>query len=61
VQRVSGITFIRYAQNRKTEKPNNSKFWGAIKPKSLNRIAKINKSQLCQREEINSRICTVAS
>jgi hypothetical protein len=54
VQRVSGITFIRYAQNRKTEKPNNSKFWGAIKPKRLNRIAKINKSQLCQREEINS-------
>jgi hypothetical protein len=25
--RVSGITFIRYAQNRKIGKPNNLKFW----------------------------------
>jgi hypothetical protein len=26
-RRISGITFIRYAQNWKTEKPNNLKFW----------------------------------
>jgi hypothetical protein len=38
---VSGITFIRYAQNRKVGKPNNLKVLRASKPKSLNRIAKI--------------------
>ena len=37
----SGITFIRYAQNRKIGKTNNLNFLGAIKPKGLNRIAKI--------------------
>jgi hypothetical protein len=26
-QRVSGITFIRYAQNRQIGKPNNLKVW----------------------------------
>jgi len=26
-RRVYGITFIRYAQNQKIEKPNNLKFW----------------------------------
>ena len=38
-RRASGITFIWYAQNRKIAKP--SKCFGAIKPKCLNRIAKI--------------------
>ena len=40
---VSGITFIRYAQNGKTERPNNSKVsnTGAIKPTGLNEILKI--------------------
>jgi hypothetical protein len=37
---MSGITFIRYAQNRKIGKPNNLVL-GAIKPKGLNRITKI--------------------
>ena len=36
---VSGITFIWYTQNRKIAKP--STVFGAIKPKCLNRIAKI--------------------
>ena len=40
-RRVSGITFIGYAQNRKIRKPNNFKFLGAIKSKGVNRIAKI--------------------
>ena len=37
VRRVSGIAFIRYAQNQKIGKPNNYK----IKPKGLQRIANI--------------------
>jgi len=32
---------IRYTQNQKIGKPNNFKVFGAIKPKDLNRIAKI--------------------
>jgi hypothetical protein len=40
-QHVSGITFIKYAQSRKIGKPNNLKVLGALKPKGLNRIAKI--------------------
>ena len=39
--RVSGITVIRYAKSRKIGKPNNLKSLGPIKPKGLNRIAKI--------------------
>jgi hypothetical protein len=35
------ITYIRYAQNQKIGKPNNFKVLGVIKPKGLNRIAKI--------------------
>jgi hypothetical protein len=41
---ISGIIFIRYAQNPKIGKPNNLKksvCMGAIKPKRINRIAKI--------------------
>ena len=37
-RRASGITFFRYAQNRKIAKPNT--VFGAIKPKCLIRIAK---------------------
>jgi hypothetical protein len=37
----NGIAFIRYAQNRNIVKQNNLNFLGAIKPKGLNRIAKI--------------------
>jgi hypothetical protein len=33
------ITFIRYDQNQKIGKSNNVQVFGAIKPKSLNRIA----------------------
>jgi hypothetical protein len=32
------ITFIRYDQNQKIGKSNNVQVFGAIKPKSLNRI-----------------------
>ena len=49
--RVSGITFIRYAQNRKVGKPNNLKVLRASKPKGLNRIAKIASGHLYPREE----------
>jgi hypothetical protein len=40
---VSGMTIIGYTQNQKIEKSNNSKLkvFGGIKPKGLNRIAKI--------------------
>jgi hypothetical protein len=37
----SGITIIRYAQNLKIGKPTNLKVLGAIKPKGLNMISKI--------------------
>jgi hypothetical protein len=39
--KLSGISFIRYAKNRKIGKPNNLKVLGEIKPKDINRIAKI--------------------
>ena len=37
-QRVSGITFIRYAQSRKIGKPNNIKFFKESKQDSQNRL-----------------------
>jgi len=43
---MSGINFTRYSQNREIVMPNKFKRLGAIKPKSLNRIAKICERQL---------------
>jgi hypothetical protein len=45
---VPGITFIRYAQNRKIGKPNNLKFLGTIKPKGQNRLREENLSYFLQ-------------
>ena len=40
-ENISGINLIRYAKDRKIGKPNNLKVFRRIKPKDLNRIAKI--------------------
>jgi hypothetical protein len=40
-RRISGINLIRYAKDRKIGKPNNLKVFRRIKPKDINRIAKI--------------------
>jgi hypothetical protein len=45
---VSGITFIRYAQNRKRFE---SQVLGSIKPNGLNRIAKTGQGYLYLRKE----------
>jgi len=46
VKPVSGITFIRYAQNPKSGKPSNIKYLGAIKPKGLNKVTNISNGHL---------------
>ena len=43
--RISGMTFIRYAQGQKLRKPNKLKLFVPIKPKGLSRIAKIDKHE----------------
>jgi hypothetical protein len=46
-----GITIIRYAQNRRIEKPNNLKFYEQESQMTLNGIAKMSYCHLDLREE----------
>ena len=50
-QRVSGITFTRYAQNQKSRKSNNWKVLGSGIPKGLLNIANIGNGHISMMEE----------
>ena len=60
-RRISGITFIRYAQNRKIGKPNNLKVVGSKKTKANKQDSQFGYDHLCLRDFLYYQLTNILS